>query len=156
MIFPRSRQSMRRYGRNKVIAILVTFAIFWIYLKVFVPRGVILTKLGWEPRVTAPSEAFDERWSGVIVAADASVEETMADSTAAGDGPPGAAVVWKRSKVRTTDDFPVVLLYDADEAGGPLAIGEEISFRGVYAWATAGGIVRALASDSTAFGVTRR
>ncbi len=156
MIFPRGRRATQRYGRNKVIAILVTFAIFWIYLKVFVPQGVILTKLGWDTGPTTPQKAFDERWSGVVVVADGSVETVLADSTVAGRETPTGAIVWKRSKIRTVDDHPVVLLHDETEGAGRLAVGDEVSFAGVFRWTTGGGIVRSLAADSVAFGVTRR
>ena len=63
------------------------------------------------------------------------------------------ALVLKRSRVRTADDHPVVLLYDPRETGGLLSRGDLVDFRGVYTWSTAGGLVRALAADSTAFGV---
>ena len=156
MLFPRSRRSMQRYGRNKVIAILVTFAVFWIYVKVFVPQGVVLTKLGWDSGPTAPHKAFEKRWSGVVVAAEGRVEVVLPDSVVAPPETPTGSVLWKRSKIRTVDDHPVVVLYDEADTGGILAAGDEISVAGVFDWTTGGGIIRAFAADSIAFGVTRR
>ncbi len=156
MIFPRTPKARRRYGRNKVLAIIITFAIFFTYIKVFVPKGVILSKLNWEPRRATPARAFEERWSGVIVAASGSVEAAMADSVRAGEATDEAAAPpLARSRVRTGDDHPIVLLYDATEAGFRLDRGDLVDFRGVYSWSTGGGFVRALEADSTDFGVER-
>lgn len=152
MIFPRTRSARQRYGRNKVIAILVTFAVLMIYLKVFVPKGVVLSKLDWEPRRLSPREAWDARSSNVIVFAAGEVEEVLTDSLRT-EGKSAIPYALARTKVRTGSDHPVVLLYDPGEAGRALGAGEAITFRGVYRWTTTGGIVRALEADSSAFGV---
>jgi hypothetical protein len=152
VIFPRTKRARQRYGRNKVIAILVTFAALMLYLKVCMPKGVVLTKLDWEPRRLSPRQAWDARSSNVIVFARGEVERVLTDSLTV-DGLGDTPWALARTKVRTASDHPVVLLYDPGEAGHSLAEGESVTFRGVYRWTTAGGIVRALAADSSAFGV---
>jgi subtilisin family serine protease len=156
MIFPRGRKALQRYGRNKVIAILVTFAVLWIYLKVFAPRGLLLSRLDWEPRVVTPGKAWDERWSNVVVGADGVVEAVFSDSVLASAGG-AAALVLRRTKVRTVEGHPVIVLHDAGAVGpGRPDVGDSVSVKGMYDWSTGGGVVRAVRSDSSAFGLERR
>jgi hypothetical protein len=163
VIFPRTPRARQRYGRNKVIAVLVTFAVVYGTIKFVLPRGDFLARFQPGPRVIEPATAWEERWSGVVVGATGAVEAVLPDSLPGGGaaaGAPGATDALDtparlaRVRFRTEDDHPLVLLYDPAGAG-PLNQGEVVSFLGLYKWTTGGGVVRAVAADSSAFGITR-
>ena len=154
MIFPRTRRARQRYGRNKVIAILVTFAVVWGFLRYVLPRGDFLRRFERAPQSLTPSVAWKQRRSGVVVGATGAVQAVLPDSVKAqadGDGPERMA----RVRFLTEAGHPLVLLYDPVEGGETLEEGETVTFLGVFQWSTGGGVVRAFAADSSAFGVTR-
>jgi len=131
MILPRGRAARQRYGRNKVVAALVTFAVLWIWLTYFAPdwRDALA---GFGTRT--PAYAFRERLSGVTVQTRAVVEEVLPDSSAAGPRP------LRRARLRTLDGHPFTLQEATDEPL-PLAPGDTVVVRGLYDWGLRGGAV---------------
>lgn len=122
---------MRRYGRNKVVAAVVTFVVLWIWLKFFAPDWRD-TLAGFGTRT--PGYAFRERLSGVVVQSRAVVEEMLPDSSVAGSEP------LRRAKLRAPDGHPFTLQRAADKPL-PLSPGDTVRVRGIYDWGLRGGAV---------------
>ncbi len=122
---------MQRYGRSKVVAILVTFAVVWVWLKWFAPD--------WRDTLQAfgtrtPEVAFRERRSGAWVQAEAKVENALPDSADA------AGTMFHRARLRSADGHPFTLLHTEDAKHAP-AEGDSVRVRGVYDWDLKGGAV---------------
>lgn len=136
MIFPRSRARQHRYMRRKLIAIVITFGVGWLFVK-FLPESVLPER--WTAGGAAtPREAFRGRQSDVWVRAEAVVEKIQSDSLdAAGDRG------LRRWRMRSTAGHPFTLLQDP--VGGLLRAqpGDTVSVRGTYRWDTSGGTVLA-------------
>ena len=134
MILPRGRGQSARYGRHKVVAALVTFAVVWIWLKWFAPDvRESLEAFG----VRTPEHCFREKVSGELVQARVTVEETLPDSAVAGT-PLG------RWRVRSDDGHPFLLLAEGPLPGAP---SDTLRLRGRYDWDPRGGTVRVLEED---------
>ena len=122
---------MQRYGRSKVIAILVTFAVVWAWLTWFAPD--------WKENLQGfgtrtPDVAFRERRDGVWVQARATVEAPLPDSADA------AGTMFRRARVRAADGHPFTLMHRERPAKAP-APGDSVHVRGVYDWDLKGGVV---------------
>ena len=73
-IFPRTRKQQARYGRHKVVAAGITFALVWFGLKWLAPDARdALEGLG----TVKPGDAFRERTSGETVQARVVVEAVL-------------------------------------------------------------------------------
>ena len=135
MIFPRTRSARRRYQRNKIIAIAVTFVLGWIAWKAL-PGGVLPAR--WKPFPPAtPDSAFRDRASGVPVETAAVVEAALPDST-----DPVSAARLRRWKLRTVTGHPFVLIAEPSDLAPP-SPGDTLQIRGTYRWDNTGGCVRA-------------
>lgn len=131
MLFPRSNKALYRYGRHKVVAILVTFVVVWSWLNWFAP-DLRDTLRGFGIRT--PGAAFRERLSGEVVQARAVVEDVLADSVSA-DG-----VTFRRARLRSVAGHPFLLLHS--EPTDPVAApGDTVRVRGIYEWGLRGGTV---------------
>jgi hypothetical protein len=138
VIFPRTRGAQRRYQRNKVIAVVVTFALGWIAWKVL-PGNVLPPR--WTPGPPpTPDTAFRDRASDVTVETAAVVEAALPDST-----DPVSAVRLQRWRLRTVTGHPFVLLAEPYSMPRPTP-GDTLQVAGTYRWDNTGGTVRALAS----------
>ena len=137
MIFFRSASS--RYGRHKVIAALVTFAVLWIVLKVLFPDGALEGILRGMVRSTpTPEKLFAERTSDVALETIGVVEAVLADSLL-----PGAErATLQRVRFRSDSGHPLTLVHDLAVAPRvALAAGDSVSVRGRYLWTTGGGLL---------------
>jgi hypothetical protein len=134
VIFPRTRSAQRRYQRNKVVAIAVTFALGWVAWKVL-PGDVLPAR--WKPfPPPTPESAFRDRASGVEVETSAVVEAALPDST-----DPLSAARLRRWKLRSAAGHPFVLIAEPGALPSP-ALGDTLLVRGAYRWDNTGGSVR--------------
>lgn len=128
-VFSRDRHAYQRYGRNKVIATLVTFAVVWVAVKWVYPGvGDAISGLA----LRTPGLAFRERLTGEPVQTTAVVEVVLADST-------DAEGVLVRHRLRTMKDHPFTLLEASPGMGA--GVGDTVRVRGVYVWDLTGGSV---------------
>lgn len=132
MIIPRGKQDLARYGRHKVVAALVTFAVAWIVVQ-WVAPGIRDALEGIALRT--PDHCFRERRSGDIVQTRILVEEALPDSTTA-DG-----TTLRAWKVRSLGGHPFVVL-DREPSLDPAAPTDTLRVRGLYDWNSRGGTVR--------------
>ena len=120
-----------RYGRHKAIAILVTFALAWLAIKVWAPEWK--GSLPWA-FADSPRRAFEERRSDVPVRAFGVLEAALPDSAVAG----GMAVRWR---ARSRDGHPFTWLQDPGAAPVSAAPGDSLMLRGRYVWDSTGGTI---------------
>jgi hypothetical protein len=122
---------MQRYGKRKVVAAAVTFAVLWAWLTWFAPDWKDnLQGFGTRP----PDVAFRERKSGAWVQTAAKVESALPDSADA------AGTVFHRARLRSVAGHPFTLLHTEDGKHAP-AEGDSVRVRGVYEWDLKGGAV---------------
>jgi hypothetical protein len=120
-----------RYGRHKAIAILVTFALGWLAIRLWAPEWK--GSLPWA-FADSPRRAFEERRSDIPVRAFGVVEAPLPDSSLGG----GAAVRWR---ARTRDGHPFTWLQDPAAPPVSAAPGDSLLLRGRYVWDSTGGTV---------------
>ena len=124
----RSPQARRRYFRHKLIAMVVTFAVVYAAVRLFVPRETI--QEGLEAIVLrTPAQAFEQRATGELVHAVGVVEAALPDTTI-------EAVPHRRWQARSIAGHPFVIF---DAAGGTFAPGDSIAARGAYRFDPQGG-----------------
>lgn len=125
-------RSAERYGRHKVVAILVTFAVGWAAIKLFAPglEGSFAWFGAWTPK-----RAFEQRASHVPVRATGVLESRLPDTTLAA----GVAVRWR---ARGADGHPFTWLQDPAVPALRAAAGDTVRARGEYVWDPRGGAVR--------------
>ncbi|NNE43700.1 MAG: hypothetical protein HKN12_05810, partial [Gemmatimonadetes bacterium] len=131
-IFPRTRASTRRYQRSKVVAILITFGIGWIVLKLApIDAERIVKRLIAPP--PGPAEHFESRESEVAT----QTRAVIGRATSAG---------WE---ARSLDGHPFVLIRESGAPGAAPAPGDTVLVRGIYTWDPAGGRILVNGSGTT-------
>ena len=152
-LFPDTPAARHRYGRRKVFAILITFALGYAAVKLFVPERSVENLRAFIPGLD-PREAFRQQASDVLVEAVGTVDAVLADSLATG----AEVATLQRMRVRLDDDFTVLVVHDAEEGGRVrVAAGDSVSVRGAYWWSTVGGVIDGTdGSDPKRLGWVRR
>ena len=120
-----------RYGRHKALAILATFVLGYLAVRIFAPE--------WQGSIPwtfarSPKRAWEERVSDVPVRAIGVLEEAMPDSSM--DGRPAA-----RWRARTRDGHPFTWLQLPQRPPVTAEPGDSVLVRGRYSWDSTGGTV---------------
>jgi hypothetical protein len=129
-----------------VIAILVTFAVLYGGIKLFVPQQKLDNLAQTFAPASTPERAFAERLSGIELEVLGIVEEVLADTLEGHTDPP--SVVHQRFRFRSFSGHPMAVLCEIPAQGRlALSVGDTLSLRGEYRWDTRGGTLLASGVD---------